>query len=418
MMNIQNIAIDKIKHAKYNPRKDLKPGDAEYEKLKRSIEEFGYVEPVIWNKQTGNIVGGHQRFKVLVQLGMKEVDCVVVELDEQKEKALNIALNKVSGDWDVPSLTDLLKDLDTSGFDVSLTGFDLSELNELFGEPDTKEDDFDADKALNEIETPISRPGDVWLLGKHRLICGDSTASEAVTTLMNGHEADLVLTDPPYNVDYEGGTDKKLKIQNDKMKDTQFLQFLTDAFTRMYEHSKKGAAIYVFHADSEGYNFRNAFKLAGYQLRQCLVWVKSSLVMGKQDYQWQHEPILYGWKDGAGHAWYSDRKQTTLVKFDKPHRNGEHPTMKPVGLCGYFIANSSKEGDIVLDLFGGSGSTLIACEQTGRICYTSELDPKYCDVIVKRYHEQATGSETVYLLRGTDKIPYTETLTCNFTALE
>lgn len=409
-MDIQKIAIDKINHAKYNPRKNLKPGDAEYEKLKRSIEEFGYVEPVIWNKQTGNIVGGHQRAKVLVQLGAKEIDCVVVEMNEDKEKTLNIALNKVSGDWDVPLLTDLLKDLDTSGFDVSLTGFDIAELNELFGEPDTKEDDFDPDEALAEIETPITKLGDVWLLGKHRLICGDSTATEDIDTLMNGLEADLVLTDPPYNVDYEGATKEKLKIQNDKMKDTQFLQFLTDAFTRMYEHSKKGAAIYVFHADSEGYNFRNAFKLAGYQLRQCLVWVKSSMVMGRQDYQWQHEPILYGWKDGSSHKWYADRKQTTLVKFDKPHRNGEHPTMKPVGLCGYFIANSSKEGDIVLDPFGGSGSTLIACEQTGRTCYTSELDPKYCDVIVKRYLNQVDSNNDIFVMRNGIRIPYTKTI--------
>lgn len=217
-MLIEKIKIEKINPAKYNPRKDLKPGDVEYEKLKRSIEEFGYVEPVIWNKKTGNVVGGHQRLKVLMQLGETEVDCVVVELDDNKEKALNIALNKVSGDWDVPQLTDLLKELDASDFDVSLTGFDISEINKLFGEPDTKEDGFDEDKALAEIVTPITKRGDVWQLGKHRLICGDSTSSEDMTILMNGHEADLVLTDPPYNVDYQGGTDEKLKIKNDKMK--------------------------------------------------------------------------------------------------------------------------------------------------------------------------------------------------------
>lgn len=405
-MDIQKISVDKIKYAQYNPRKNLKPGDAEYEKLKRSIEEFGYVEPVIWNSRSGNIVGGHQRFKVLLQLGEKEVDCVVVDMDEQKEKALNVALNKVSGDWDLPLLTDLLKDLDTSGFDVSLTGFDLSEINELFGEPDTEEDDFDADKALEEIEEPTTKIGDVWLLGQHRLICGDSTSSEDISILMNGQQADLILTDPPYNVDYEGGTKDKLKIQNDKMNDSNFLQFLTDAFARMYESSKKGAAIYVFHADSEGYNFRSAFKAAGYSLRQCLVWVKNSLVMGRQDYQWQHEPILYGWKDGASHAWYGDRKQTTLIKFDKPLRNGDHPTMKPVSLCGYLVGNSSKEGDIVLDPFGGSGSTLIACEQMGRACYISELDPKYCDVIVKRYIESIGTYELVKLVRNGQETSY------------
>ena len=215
-MDIQKIPVKKIKHAKYNPRKNLKPGDAEYEKLKRSIKEFGYVEPVIWNQRTGNIVGGHQRFKVLTQLGEKEVDCVVVDMDHEKEKALNVALNKVSGDWDMPLLTDLLKDLDDSGFDLSLTGFDLAEINELFGEPDAQEDEFDPDQALDEITTPMTQPGDVWLLGKHRLICGDSTIKADMDTLMDGQLADLILTDPPYNVDYQGGTKEKLKIQNDK----------------------------------------------------------------------------------------------------------------------------------------------------------------------------------------------------------
>ena len=225
---------------------------------------------------------------------------------------------------------------------------------------------------------------------------------------MDGQLADLILTDPPYNVDYQGGTKEKLKIQNDKLGDAAFLEFLTAAFERMFEQSKKGAPIYVFHADSEGYNFRTAFKEAGYVLRQCLVWVKNSLVMGRQDYQWQHEPVLYGWKDGAGHAWYGDRKQTTLVRFDKPLRNGEHPTMKPVGLCGYFIGNSSKEGDIVLDSFGGSGSTLIACEQMGRVCYTSELDSKYCDVIVKRYAEAICCEDGISVIRNGKTIPYSE----------
>lgn len=407
-MDIQKVSTENIKHAKYNPRKDLKPGDAEYEKLKRSIEEFGYVEPIIWNKQTGNIVGGHQRYKVLVQSGAKEVECVVVDMNEEKEKALNIALNKVAGSWDVPLLTDLLHDLDASGFDVSLTGFDVSEINALFGEPDAKEDDFDVDKTLDEIETPITEPGDIWILGKHRLICGDSTSVEDMDNLLNNQEADLVLTDPPYNVNYEGGTKDKLKIQNDKMKADQFLEFLTEAFKRMYEHSKKGAAIYVFHADSEGYNVRTAFKFAGYGIRQCLIWAKNSMVLGRQDYQWKHEPILYGWKDGASHAWYGDRKQTTLINFDKPRRNGVHPTMKPIGLCGYFIANSSKEGDMVLDPFGGSGSTLIACEQMDRVCYISELDPKYCDVIVKRYIESVGSSDSAQLIRNNEKLSYAE----------
>jgi site-specific DNA-methyltransferase (adenine-specific) len=283
-----------------------------------------------------------------------------------------------------------LKGLD---FNIDVIGFESRELDELFHVPGTaEEDNFDVAAAL--LLPPIAKPGDVWLLGRHRLICGDSTLAETYQSLMKEHEADLVLTDPPYNVDYEGGAKTKLKIQNDKMGDGAFKEFLCQAFSRMYENSKKGAAIYVFHADSEGYNFRAAFREAGYLLRQCLIWVKNSLVMGRQDYQWIHEPILYGWKDGAGHAWYSDRKQTTLIKFDRPQKSAEHPTMKPVGLCGYLIGNSSKEGDLVLDPFGGSGTTLIACDQLGRTCYTVELDPKYCDVIVKRY-EQLTGQKAV-----------------------
>lgn len=406
-MDIQKIPADKIKHAEYNPRKNLKPGDAEYEKLKRSIEEFGYVEPVIWNSRTGNIVGGHQRAKVLVQLGVKEIDCVVVDMDRQKEKALNIALNKISGEWDEAALVGLLGEL---GDLTELTGFDAKEIDELFDKftdkGETSEDGFDAEAEVAKITNPIARRGDVWLLGRHRLVCGDSTLAEDFEALMNGQQADLVLTDPPYNVDYEGGTKDKLKIKNDKLQDDKFLQFLTDAFALMNTHSKKGAPIYVFHADSEGYNFRTAFKQAGYLLRQCLVWVKNSLVLGRQDYQWQHEPILYGWKDGASHAWYGDRKQTTLIRFDKPHRSADHPTMKPIGLCGYFIANSSKEGDIVLDPFGGSGTTLIACEQTGRSCYTIELDDKYTDIIVKRYIEHVGSESSVFLERDGQRTPF------------
>ncbi|MEI6131986.1 MAG: site-specific DNA-methyltransferase [Bacillota bacterium] len=408
-MEIQKLKLEQLNPAKYNPRKKLKPGDAEFEKLKKSIETFGFVELIVANRKTGfTVISGHQRLSVLKFLNWVEVECVIVDLDEEAEKALNVAMNKVGGDWDIPLLTDLLKGLDESGFDVSLTGFEASEISALFGEPNAKEDDFDEAAALNEIETPITKSGDIWILGKHRLLCGDSTSSDDISSLMDNKLADLVLTDPPYNVDYEGGTKEKLKIQNDKMKDEQFLQFLTDAFTRMYESSKTGAAIYVFHADSEGYNFRAAFKLAGYQLRQCLIWVKNSLVMGRQDYQWKHEPVLYGWKDGASHAWYADRKQTTLINFDKPLRNAEHPTMKPVGLCGYFIGNSSKEGDIVLDPFGGSGSTMIACEQTNRSCYTAELDPKYCDVIVKRYILQVGSSAQVFLQRNGIQTKYDE----------
>jgi DNA modification methylase len=315
-------------------------------------------------------------------------------------KAFRLADNKTAefSVWDDEMLKVELEELGELNFDLDLTGFDENEINKLTSRLEVEEDDFDVDANLP--EEPITKRGDIWLIGKHRLICGDSTSEDDISKLMGKQDADLVLTDPPYNVNYgskagmlncyDNSNRNTSTILNDNMSNETFLQFLTDAFTRMYEHSKKGAAIYVFHSDVEGYNFRSAFKTAGYQLRECLVWIKNCLVMGRQDYQWQHEPILYGWKDGASHAWYSDRKQTTLVKFDKPQKNDLHPTMKPIGLCGYFIANSSKEGDIVLDTFGGSGSTLIACEQIGRSCYMSELDPKYCDVIIKRW-EQFTG---------------------------
>jgi DNA modification methylase len=407
-MDIQKIKADKLKPASYNPRKDLQPSDPEYQKIERSIKEFGYVDPIIINKDM-TIIGGHQRYKVLVDQGYKELDCVVVDLPKEREKALNIALNKISGEWDEAALVGLLGEL---GELTELTGFDAKEIDELFDKftdkGEAQEDGFDADAEVAKIINPIARRGDVWLLGRHRLVCGDSTQAGDFEVLMNGQQADLVLTDPPYNVDYEGGTKDKLKIKNDKLQDGKFLQFLTDAFVLMNTHSNKGAPIYVFHADSEGYNFRTAFKQAGYLLRQCLVWVKNSLVLGRQDYQWQHEPILYGWKDGASHAWYGDRKQTTLIRFDKPHRSADHPTMKPIGLCGYFIANSSKEGDIVLDPFGGSGTTLIACEQTGRSCYTIELDEKYTDIIVKRYIEQTGSEDNVFLERDGQKIPFKE----------
>jgi len=387
---IQDINVNSIKPYKNNPRKN----DQAVAAVAESIRQFGFKVPLVIDKNN-EIVAGHTRLKAALQLGIQTVPCLIADdLTEEQIKAFRLADNKTAelADWDFSLLNLELEELSKLDLDFSLVdfGFDIGTAEEI------KEDDFDAEKAIEEIETPITQKGDIWLLGKHRLLCGDATSSDDVTNLMNGQEADLVLTDPPYNVDYEGGTKDKLKIQNDKMQDNQFLHFLTDAFTRMYEHSKKGAAIYVFHADSEGYNFRSAFKQAGYSLRQCLVWAKNSLVLGRQDYQWQHEPILYGWKDGASHAWYGDRKQTTLIKFDKPQRSADHPTMKPIGLCGYLIGNSSKEGDIVLDSFGGSGSTLMACEQTGRICYTLELDPKYCDVTIRRW-EEFTGKKAELL---------------------
>ena len=393
-MNIQKISIEKLKPADYNPRKDLKPEDEEYQKIKKSILEFGYVDPVIVNTDM-TVIGGHQRLKVLKDLGYTVIECNVVDLDKNKEKALNIALNKITGEWDNQKLEDLLAELKEADFDLSTTGFTFDEVDNMLKDiTGSKEDDFDLDQALEEIDEPITKPGDIWILGKNKLMCGDSTIKESVNKLMNNEKADFILTDPPYNVDYEGKTAEALKIQNDHMENNQFYEFLESAFKNMYDAIKDGGSIYVFHADTEGLNFRNAFLNAGFKLAQCLVWVKNTFVMGRQDYQWRHEPILYGWKEGAGHYFINDRKQSTVLEFDKPTRNAEHPTMKPVDLLVYLIKNSCKQDELILDLFGGSGSTLIAAEQIQRRCYLMELDPKYCDVIVKRW-ETLTGKKAV-----------------------
>ena len=382
-MVIQTLPVGKLIPADYNPRKDLKPGDPEYEKLKRSITEFGYVEPVIWNKTTGHVVGGHQRLKVLIDTGVTEVECVVVEMDTEKEKALNIALNKINGEWDKDKLALLITDLQGADFDVSLTGFDAPELDALFKDAQragVQDDDFDVDAALK--EPAITKPGDLWLLGKHRLVCGDSTKRDVFDLLMDGKQANLVVTDPPYNVNYEGGAGK---IKNDNMADAAFYDFLLASFQNMEACMANDASIYVFHADTEGLNFRKAFSEAGFYLSGTCIWKKQSLVLGRSPYQWRHEPVLFGWKKKGKHEWYADRKQTTIWEFDKPKQNADHPTMKPVELLAYPILNSSMANCIVLDPFGGSGSTLIACEQTDRICFMVELDEKYCDVIVRRF---------------------------------
>lgn len=395
--------------ADYNPRKDLKPGDAEYEKLKRSIEQFGYVEPVIWNQTTGHVVGGHQRMKVLMDMGMTEVDCVVVAMDEEKEKALNIALNKISGDWDKDKLALLIADLQGADFDVSLTGFEPAEIDDLFKDTlkdGIKDDDFDVGAEL--AQPTMTKLGDIWTLGRHRLICGDSTKAETYDLLMGNTKANLVITDPPYNVNYEGSAGK---IKNDNMADEAFYNFLLDAYTQMHSAMADDASIYVFHADTEGLNFRRAFADAGFYLSGCCIWKKQSLVLGRSPYQWQHEPCLYGWKKNGKHQWYTGRKETTIWEFDKPKKNGDHPTMKPIPLLAYPIMNSSMSNSVVLDPFGGSGSTLIACEQTDRICYTVELDEKFCDVIVKRYIEQVGGADGVTVQR--DGLTYKYSEVCN-----
>ena len=405
-MVIESIKAELLMPAKYNPRKDLKPGDAEYEKLKKSLEEFGYVEPVIWNKTTGNVVGGHQRLKVLLSMGMTEIDCVVVELSEEKEMALNVALNKISGDWDKNKLALLIADLQGADFDVSLTGFDPAEIDDLFKDTlkdGIKDDEFDVEAEL--AKPTKTKPGDIWLLGRHKLICGDTTNPDTLKTLMGEEKANLVVTDPPYNVNYEGSAGK---IKNDNMDNENFYKFLFDAFVNTESVMADDSSIYVFHADTEGLNFRKAFSDAGFYLSGTCIWKKQSLVLGRSPYQWQHEPVLFGWKKKGRHQWYTGRKESTIWEFDKPKKNGDHPTMKPIPLLAYPIMNSSLTNSIVLDPFGGSGSTLIACEQTDRICRTVELDEKFCDVIVSRYIELVGSSEKVLLVRDGVTVPFEE----------
>lgn len=366
-------------------------------KLRSSLREFGFINPVIIDRDF-NVIAGHGRIMAAKEEDINEVPCVFVDyLTEAQKKAYILADNRMAMDagWDEELLKVEIEALQAEDFDLSLTGFDESELSGFFDTADdAKDDDFDVDAELE--KPPVTKSGDLWLLGNHRLLCGDSTKAETYEMLMNGKKANLVVTDPPYNVNYQGTAGK---IKNDNLENDKFYQFLFDAFTCMEKAMADDASIYVFHADTEGLNFRKAFADAGFYLSGTCIWKKQSLVLGRSPYQWQHEPCLFGWKKNGKHQWYSDRKQTTIWEFDKPKKNGDHPTMKPVPLIAYPIKNSSMSNCIVLDPFGGSGSTLIACEQTNRICHTIELDEKYCDVIIKRYIEQVGTSENVSVVR-------------------
>lgn len=373
-------------------------------KLRSSLREFGFINPVIIDRDF-NVIAGHGRIMAAKEEGINEVPCVFVDyLTEAQKKAYILADNRMAMDagWDEELLKVEIEALQAEDFDLSLTGFDESELAGFFDtSDDAKDDDFDVDAELE--KPPVTKSGDLWLLGNHRLLCGDSTREESYTLLMNGKKANLVVTDPPYNVNYQGTAGK---IKNDNLENDKFYQFLFDAFTGMEKAMADDASIYVFHADTEGLNFRKAFADAGFYLSGTCIWKKQSLVLGRSPYQWQHEPCLFGWKKNGKHQWYSDRKQTTIWEFDKPKKNGDHPTMKPVPLIAYPIKNSSMSNCIVLDPFGGSGSTLIACEQINRICHTIELDEKYCDVIVKRYIEQVGTAENVSVVRDGKSIRF------------
>jgi len=354
-------------------------------KLRNSILKFGFIAPLfVWDdKGEWRLLDGHQRLKTLIKMREEGYDIPLLPVDyieadsEEDAKRKLLHITSQYGEFTADGFENFTFGLD--GFeDIRLTN------DEFFFK--TKEDEVvveDDYEIPEDIETDI-HVGDIFEIGEHRLMCGDSTDQEMVTTLMNNNLADMVVTDPPYNVDYTGGTKDALKIMNDKKSDTEFYDFLYQAFSNLAKSIKRGGSAYVFHADTEGLNFRKAFMESGFLMKQCLIWEKNSLVMGRQDYQWMHEPILYGWLEGASHSWYSDRKQTTLLKFDRPIRSKEHPTMKPVSIVGYLIKNSSKEDDIILDTFLGSGTTMVASHQLGRKCYGMELDPKYCKVIIDR----------------------------------
>ena len=378
-------------------------------KLRASLREFGFINPVIIDRDYG-VIAGHGRILAAKEEGIKEVPCVFADhLTEAQKKAYIIADNRMAMDagWDEELLRVEIEALQGMDFDPLLTGFDEKELAALFDDgAEAKDDDFDVD---GELEKPVfSKTGDVWTLGRHRLVCGDSIKAETYEILMQGKKANLVVTDPPYNVNYEGSAGK---IKNDNMAAEKFYQFLLDAFTNMEKVMAEDASIYVFHADTEGLNFRRAFTDAGFYLSGCCIWKKPSLVLGRSPYQWQHEPVLYGWKKNGKHQWYSDRKQTTIWEFEKPRKNADHPTMKPIPLLAYPITNSSMSNTLILDPFGGSGSTLIACEQTDRSCCTIELDEKYCDVIVKRYVELKGSAEDVSVERDGKMLRYADVVT-------
>ena len=376
-------------------------------KLRSSLREFGFINPVIIDREF-NVIAGHGRIAAAKEEGMEEVPCVFADfLTEAQKKAYILADNRMALDagWDEELLRIEIESLQGADFDVSLTGFGEDEIADLFagdGEKDVKDDDFDLSAALE--KAAFVERGDIWTVGRHRLVCGDATSAEDVAALMDGKKANLIVTDPPYNVAFKSGSG--LSIQNDSMENGEFYTFLYNSFQNMAEHLEKGGAAYVFHADTEGLNFRKAFVDAGFHLAGVCIWVKNSLVLGRSDYQWQHEPVLYGFLKNGKHPWYSDRKQTTIWNYDKPKRNKNHPTSKPLDLLGYPICNSSQENAIVLDTFGGSGSTMMACEQTSRICCMMELDEKYASVILRRAVEIGIAQEDIFVERGGEKIPY------------
>lgn len=393
-MEIKTLKLTDINPAPYNPRKDLQPDDPEYVKLKKAIDEFGLVDPLVVNKRGNVLISGHQRHKILLARGDTETQVSIVDLPPQKEKALNLALNKISGEWDNIKLKDILEELDTGDFDIEITGFDLQEIEDLMtqvwqdeeGTPEVYEDD-----VPEPPEEPVCKTGDLWILGKHRLLCGDSTKSENIVRLMGDLKADMVLTDPPYGVDYTGKTKNALKIQNDTSDEEALEELVKGAFDAAQEVSRPGAYWYAtVPAGPLHLIFASDWKRRG-TLRQILVWVKDSMVLGHSEYHYKHEPILFGWVPGDRHK-NPDRTRTSVWEVPRPKRSEEHPTMKPVALWAQAIEDGSKPGELVYDPFLGSGTTIVAAEQLDRVCFGVEIDPKYCDVIIQRW-ENLTGEK-------------------------
>lgn len=408
-MDIVNLKVEELIPYINNPRNN----DDAIDKVAASIKEFGFKVPIVIDNNNV-VVTGHTRLLASKKLGLQEVPCVVADdLSPAQIKAFRIADNKVSeyAQWKDDMLKVELEELEEMDFDLDSVNIDYSDFDIALDLEDIQEDAYNEDDDIIEEapKIPYSKEQDIWLLGKHRVMCGSSTEKDDVDRLMEGEKAHLLVTDPPYNVAYVGKTKDALTIQNDKMSNDGFYNFLLDFYKNAYDSLIDGGGVYVFHADMEGANFRMAFVDAGLKLSQCCVWVKNSMVMGRQDFHWQHEPCLYGWKPTGPHRWFTDRKQTTVWNFDRPTRNTEHPTMKPIPLIQYCIQNSSQVGENILDLFGGSGSTLIASDTLSRKSYLMELDPRYVDIIVKRYitHKDNDG-EDVYLLRNGSIIPFNE----------
>lgn len=391
-MNIQEININQINPAVYNPRVDLKPGDEEYEKLKVSIDTFGYVEPLVWNQRTGNLVGGHQRLKILIEQGLTDVEVSVVDLSLEREKTLNLALNKITGNWDEDKLSDLLRELsENPEIDETISGFDLAEISEILDKAaETEEDEFDSERERQKIENPITQKGDLILLGEHRLLCGDSSVPEDIIRLLDGRQIDLIFSDPPYGVSYQGGdssSPKWEKIKNDDLPQEEYEKWLRKVFENMFAHLSSGAAFYIWNGHKQFGPMQHMLRDLGMHISAVITWGKESFTLKFIDYKQKTEFCLYGWKENNGaHNWYGPDNESTLWEVKRDSTVGyQHPTQKPVALAYRAIRNSSKRGDIVFDAFLGSGSTLIAAEKLKRICYGMELDPGYCDVIVRRY---------------------------------